>query len=122
VPTTQKYLVLSGGLGSSAYLRSTLMTRLPPGSHPNAVSLSVIRARFPQLAVVKGLVMDKAQRLERGESLLPIRRARRSYGVICRERYDESKHIGEATEWDGFVPGLQWAVGQIEWIVVKVCM
>lgn len=116
----QKYLVLSGGFGSSTYLRHQLESRYPLGVHPNAMNMSTIRAKFPQLAVVKGLVMDKTQKLESGTSLLQCRVARRSYGVVCKEEYNPLIHIGEDVVLDEYIPNKRWAKDQIDWIIRKV--
>jgi hypothetical protein len=82
--------------------------------------MSVIRCKFPQLAVVKGLIADKRQKLEMGTSLLTYRVARRSYGVICMEQYNPNIHIGEDVMMDKFIPGKMWATNQIDWIIKKV--
>jgi hypothetical protein len=116
----QRYLVLSGGLGSSAYLRTQLEERYYRGSHPNAKDMSIIRSQFPQLAVVKGLIADKRQKLELGTSLLTYRVARRSYGMVCMEPYDPNIHIGEDSMPDRFIPGMLWATNQIDWVIKKV--
>jgi hypothetical protein len=82
--------------------------------------MSIIRCKFPQLAVVKGLVVDKRQKLESGTSLLTHRVARRSYGVLCREPWNPNIHIGEDVVMDTFIPGMRWANNQIDWIIRKV--
>ncbi len=82
--------------------------------------MSIIKSRFPQLSVVKGLVVDKRQKLESGVSLLTTRVARRSYGVICMEEYNPNKHLGADIIMDSIIPGKRWAIDQIDWIIKKV--
>jgi hypothetical protein len=82
--------------------------------------MSIIRCKFPQLAVVKGLVVDKRQKLECGTSLLTFRVARRSYGIVCREAWDPNIHLGEEVAMDAYIPGKRWANNQIDWIIKKV--
>lgn len=58
------YLLLSGGLGSSPYVRKKIKARYEQGrlaSRPNARNLKVLLATEPQLAVVHGLVMARIQ-------------------------------------------------------------
>jgi hypothetical protein len=80
----------------------------------------IIRCKFPQLAVVKGLIADKRQKLECGTSLLTHRVARRSYGVICMEPYNPNIHVGEDVMMDRYIPGKRWATNQIDWVIKKV--
>jgi len=82
--------------------------------------MSIIRCKFPQLAVVKGLVVDKRQKLESGTSLLTYRVARRSYGIVCREEWNPNIHVDEDVVMDNFIPGKRWANNQIDWIIRKV--
>lgn len=82
--------------------------------------MSIIRCKFPQLAVVKGLVVDKRQKLDSGMSLLTYRVARRSYGVVCREEWNPNIHIDEDVVLDRFIPGKRWANNQIDWVIRKV--
>jgi len=82
--------------------------------------MSIIRCKFPQLAVVKGLVVDKRQKLESGMSLLTYRIARRSYGIVCREAWDPSIHVDEDVVMDAYIPDKRWANNQIDWIIKKV--
>lgn len=82
--------------------------------------MSIIRCKFPQLAVVKGLVVDRRQKLESGTALLTYRVARRSYGILCREPWNPNIHIDEDVVMDSFIPDLRWANNQIDWIIRKV--
>jgi hypothetical protein len=96
----------------------------------------IVKSHEPRLAVVKGLVIDRRQKLVSGAATLKTRmyvysssptgythaiyRARASYGVLCREPYDPDIHIGAKTEPDPFNKKLKWALMQIDWLVKKV--
>lgn len=116
------YLVLSGGLGSSAYLRQKLASRYERGGsgHANAERLEIKTAKNPQLAVVHGLVIDRVQTQKDPDILVfPKRRCRTSYGIVVREVYDPSRHIGEDVIRDPR-DGQQWAERQIHWFIKQV--
>ncbi|KAI0905716.1 hypothetical protein F4823DRAFT_627632 [Ustulina deusta] len=88
---TPNYLVLSGGLGSSAYVQQRIKEAFP---NPRVV---VAEADEPQLAVVKGLVLDRKQR----------------------EKFGKPKaHSGlrwAISELDGH----RWVDNQISWVIRK---
>ncbi|KAJ2989638.1 hypothetical protein NUW58_g3369 [Xylaria curta] len=108
----QNYLVLSGGLGSSAYVQQRIKEAFP---NPKVV---VAEADEPQLAVVKGLVLDRKQRAKSGSAALRIRKARASYGVVTQVRYDKKVHSGlrpTISELDGE----RWIENQISWVIRK---
>ncbi|EMC95983.1 hypothetical protein BAUCODRAFT_157339 [Baudoinia panamericana UAMH 10762] len=112
-------LVLSGGLGSSPYVRKALEKRFASGGgggHTNAEGLGIITAEEPQLAVVKGLVLARVQPLISGIDILDERRCPLSYGVLCRERYDPKKHQGAPVTID-HIDGKRWAEKQIHWLI-----
>lgn len=69
-----------------------------------------------QLAVVHGLVMDRAQQI--GKGVTPIKQgcARVSYGLVVNQRYNAEKHIGERVV-RGPRDRKRWAVGQVEWLI-----
>lgn len=116
------YLILSGGLGSSAYVRKKLEQRYEHGGagHPNAEKIEIKTAPKPQLAVVHGLVIDRVQNLIDPEKhVYPKRRCRMSYGIVVREVYDPSRHMGEDVVRDGR-DGQQWAERQIHWFIKQV--
>ena len=116
------HLVLSGGLGRSAYVQQMLRARYGDGSSPysNARSMQVRVAPDPQLAVCKGLVADRQRKLKAGEGVMGWRCCRASYGLICRELYDSSniKHIGRATEKDSR-DGKQYVNDCVDWFVIQ---
>ncbi|KAL5046570.1 hypothetical protein BDW71DRAFT_181912 [Aspergillus fruticulosus] len=115
------YLVLSGGFGSSPYVRECLHQRYAlPGvaKHPNVLGLQVLLAEEPQLAVVHGLVLDRIQQLKRGVVMFGARCAPVSYGIICDLIYDPVKHLGEPVRRDPRDDNL-YAVDQIEWLIIQ---
>ena len=103
-----KYLLLSGGLGSSKYVQQQLRARY--------ANLEVLCALEPQLAVAKGLVMDRVQALKEGVGVYTGKCSRVSYGVLCRRPYDKALHRGEPTEKDPLDKKL-WVKEQIDWLI-----
>lgn len=114
-----KYMVLSGGLGSSDYVRTRLEERFMKTPHPNAQKLRIMRSQEPQLAVVKGLIMDRRQNIESGKAILKTRVARVSYGVLCNTLWNELYHKGEDSVIDAYIPDRKFAINQIDWIIKK---
>lgn len=110
------YIVLSGGLGSSPYLRQWVCKRYESGAFPNAPRLKVLTALEPQLAVTHGLVIDRAQELKSGAGVFLERCCRNSYGVVVRAPYDPVAHMGEDVVIDPR-DGMKWAERQIDWII-----
>lgn len=90
-------MVLSGGLGSSAYVRDQLQQRFLAFPHPNSSRVAVIPCNDPQLVVVRGLLLDRQQRWQTNNTkpILASRLARASYGVIVEQTYSPEVHIGE---------------------------
>lgn len=79
-------LVLSGGLGNSTYVQARLRTRYGKGGdsgYSNIQMMQVMVAPEPQLAVCKGLVQDSIQKMIHGQSAIPWRCCRESYGIRC---------------------------------------
>lgn len=97
----KNYMVLSGGLGSSAYVRDTLEKELAKRPHPCARQMQILQAPDPQLVVVKGLLLDRMQKLDSGyKPVLVQRRARASYGLVCKIRYNPEIHVDEDIKED----------------------
>jgi hypothetical protein len=109
-----RYLVLSGGLGGSPYVKTQLDAQYAQ------TRMSIIRSQEPRLSVVKGLVMDRKQRLVTGTAALKTRIARASYGVLCRQIYNPNYHIGADVDYDVYNKSQKWALYQIEWLIRKV--
>lgn len=113
-------MILSGGLGSSAYVRDRLQEALKDNAHPNATQIKIITATDPQLVVVKGLLLDRLQKLDSGSKPVLFRRkARASYGMICKMRYIPEMHFREVLETDP-LDGQTYAMSQIDWLIKKV--
>lgn len=115
-----EFVILSGGLGSSAYVRQRLQQQLTSFPHPNATNAVVIPCQDPQLVVVRGLLLDHQQRTDMGNlSVLATRVARASYGVIVKEVYSPAKHFDQDVVQDPFDASKRWAVDQVQWMIRK---
>ncbi|KAK0671434.1 hypothetical protein QBC41DRAFT_344684 [Cercophora samala] len=111
-----RYIVLSGGLGSSPYIlrkveeyvQNQLLTR------PVLKGTRVHMSAEPQLVIVKGLL------LEQTNSILRTRIARANYGLITSSRYSKKNadHFGQAIRCDIF-DGKSYVDDQIRWIVKR---
>ncbi|KAH6965055.1 hypothetical protein EDB82DRAFT_561037 [Fusarium venenatum] len=89
-------------------------------SHPAAQNCRVIRSRFPQTTVVRGLLEDHKQRMETvNKPVMATYIARASYGVVIREIYDPARHFNEQIEYDEHNPRDRWAINQIQWVIRK---
>ena len=75
--------------------------------------------RYRQLAVVQGLVIDRTQKISRGTGVYRDRCCRVSFGVVCREEYDEIKHRGEKVTTDPLDKS-RWAEDQVDWFIKQV--
>lgn len=114
-------MILSGGLGSSAYVRDKIQQQLITYPHMNAMRVAVVPCHDPQLVVVRGLLLDHQQRMDTGNvPVLAARIARSSYGIIVREMYSPASHFDEDVVQDQWNPKKKWAVNQIQWIIKKV--
>jgi hypothetical protein len=88
--------------------------------HPCASQIRILQAPDPQLVVVKGLLLDRMQKLDSGtQPVLITRRARASYGMVCKEKYNPALHAHEDVKVDP-LDGEMYAMGQIDWIIKKV--
>lgn len=117
------HLVLSGGLGNSAYVQSCLSSRYAFGNtpHSNARSIQIRVAPDPQLVVCKGNVADRVQKLKSGQSVLGWRCCRASYGTKCKMLYspNNTEHLGLRTEIDA-LDGKTYVVDCVDWFIKKV--
>ncbi|KAH7130789.1 hypothetical protein B0J11DRAFT_613356 [Dendryphion nanum] len=115
-------MVLSGGLGNSAYVRDSLRSRYGYGNaaHPNGRNMQIRVAPDPQLVVCKGNVADRVQKLKSGQSVLGWRCCRASYGTLCKVLYNPQNpvHIGLKTEQDPF-DGRVYVMDCIDWLIKK---
>ncbi|KAK2750331.1 hypothetical protein FQN57_003811 [Myotisia sp. PD_48] len=109
-------IVLSGGFGSSEYLKSRFIERY--AMKPIMEGMQILTVDEPQLAVVCGLVRDRTQQLERGENSFCYRRCPVSYGIVIDQRYDPQKHIGEPVRVGKF-DKIKYAENQISWVLLQ---
>jgi hypothetical protein len=88
--------------------------------HPHAHQIKILQAPDSQLVVVKGLLLDRLQKLDSGlNSVIVSRIARQSYGAVCKSKYDPSLHLGQAVKKDPY-DGQLYAIGQVNWMIKKV--
>ncbi|KAI5795049.1 hypothetical protein EDC01DRAFT_629803 [Geopyxis carbonaria] len=127
----KSYLVLSGGLGSSHYVKMLLTQYFHPEStsasnlsapYPNlpapspcARNMEILQAAEPQLAVCKGLVIDRMLRLSTGTVVIS-RLSRASYGILYNEKFNKVKHRGQSPQIDP-IDGKYYAMDQIRWLI-----
>ncbi|KAH7123083.1 hypothetical protein EDB81DRAFT_913210 [Dactylonectria macrodidyma] len=115
-----RYMILSGGLGSSIYVKEAIQGRFSTNPHPNAMNVAVVPCRDPQLVVARGLLFDQQQKWVTGNtSVLTSRIARTSYGVVVKQLYSAAHHFGEDLSDDPFEPNTKWAMNQIQWLISK---
>lgn len=69
--------------------------------------------------MVHGLVLARTQALKGGPEVLSSRRCSVSYGVLCRENYDQTKHQGEDVEQDPY-DKKRYAEKQVSWFIKQV--
>lgn len=114
------HLVLSGGLGNSAYVQAQLRNHYATTNIPNARGISVRIAPDPQLAVCKGLVSDRVRKLLTSHSVLGWRCCRSSYGTMCKILYDKRnpEHAGKQLMRDP-LNGKMYIMQAIAWFVKK---
>ncbi|KAJ5084562.1 hypothetical protein NUU61_009141 [Penicillium alfredii] len=115
------YLVLSGGFGSSPYVRRRLLERFgnaAPTKPPNALNMNILLADEPQLVVVHGLVMDRTQQLKQGVQTFGSRCSPVSYGIVCDKLYNPAKHVGQPLWLDPHDDNT-YAINQVDWLVIK---
>lgn len=110
------HLVLSGGLGNSAYVQTKLKQRYTMRVH---TSLQVHVASEPQLAVCKGVVVDWL-RSKKDQPVLEWRCSRSSYGTECKVLYNKNNpaHIGLPTQMDP-LNEQQYITRAIAWFIRK---
>ncbi|KAJ4316094.1 hypothetical protein N0V84_008023 [Fusarium piperis] len=107
--------------GSSEYVQWRMREYFYGLAHPNIRGVAVTMSRSRQTTIVRGLLEDHKQKMEIGNMLVPAPYvAQASYGVVDRELYDPTRHVGEPLEDDEFDQKQRWAVNQIHWIIHKV--
>ncbi|PVH93403.1 hypothetical protein DM02DRAFT_619306 [Periconia macrospinosa] len=115
-----RHLVLSGGLGNSAYVQQRLRTQYSASSLPNAQNVTLRISPDPQLAVCKGMVSDRVRKILTSKSVLGTRCCRSSYGTMCKIRYDkrDPEHAGKELYKDPY-NGKLYLIDAIAWFVKK---
>jgi cell division ATPase FtsA len=116
------YIILSGGLGSSPYVQDRLRWHFDEHNttlSPAAKGLKILAAEEPQLAVVQGLVLERAQQISRAFDPIVSRHARVSYGVVVNLKYNPDIHRGQSFVKDPR-DGKKWIPNQIEWLIRQV--
>ncbi|EEQ87740.1 uncharacterized protein BDCG_02860 [Blastomyces dermatitidis ER-3] len=113
------YLVLSGGFGSSPYVKRRLLERYESeNASCSSGAMKVLIAEEPQLAVVEGLVMNRIQHLHRGVIPFGSRCSPVSYGILCDKAYKPRIHLGQPVRYDARDKKI-YAVDQIDWIIIQ---
>jgi hypothetical protein len=116
------HLVLSGGLGNSAYVQRRLKERyaMNVDTFSNARSLRVHVSPEPQLAVCKGICLDKVKDIGFGKPVLGWRCCRASYGTDCKILYDRKnpEHHGKRTQTDN-LDHKEYIMNGVAWFIKK---
>jgi hypothetical protein len=68
---------------------------------------------------MKGLVIDRIQRMQTGDPVLRVRRCRVSYGILASVPFDPEAHEEEEHYTNPFT-GQKLALNIIKWIIKKV--
>ncbi|TLD20700.1 hypothetical protein PspLS_08428 [Pyricularia sp. CBS 133598] len=115
-----KYVILSGGLGKSEYVRSQMRHILAGRRHERLQSASavILNSEDPQLVVVRGMLFAHQQMM----AGIPVLRnfvARASYGIIVQEEYDKHKHLTLPKSDIEIIDKKKWAKNQIKWLFTK---
>ncbi|OCL09960.1 hypothetical protein AOQ84DRAFT_402945 [Glonium stellatum] len=113
------HFVISGGLGSSRYVQDRIKQRYE--YHQNGKGIKILISTDPQLAVCKGLVLDRVFRQNYEIAILPTAHCSASYGIIVNELYDKKKHDNQRNlvKRENKIDGKWYAVGQIHWLILK---
>lgn len=86
---------------------------------PASAGLKILAAEEPQLAVVHGLVMERAQQTSKALNPITVRHARVSYGIVVNQLYDPKIHQGMNFSRDPR-DGKKWMLDQVEWLIRQV--
>ncbi|KAK2801105.1 hypothetical protein FQN50_007832 [Emmonsiellopsis sp. PD_5] len=107
------HFVISGGLGSSEYVQQRIHERYERGGAGKRILIS----DDPQLAVCKGLVLDRIHRVKHGHSMISTRSSRFSYGILYNKEFSPSiyRRRPEGLEIDG----KYYLVDQIHWLLKR---
>ena len=76
---------------------------------------------YRNLAVVKGLLIDRMQKLKFDKSVLRVRKCRQSLGIICDQPYDKTRVAHQRAKLrSDILDGKTYATEQIDWFVKQV--
>lgn len=118
------YMILSGGLGSSQYVKNKLEERYcKERPYSNAAKMTILRAETPQAVVAKGLVTDHLRTHGKHNdktSVLQNWISPRSYGVLCVKPWDPHIHLEQDKDQAHHFTGEVYAKNQIQWVIKKV--
>ncbi|PGH01730.1 hypothetical protein GX51_05046 [Blastomyces parvus] len=116
-PAKVTHFVLSGGLGSSPYVQDCFKINYGSGKAAKGILIS----EDPQLAVCRGLVIDRIHRLRHGYSVLSTRCSSISYGIVVNNRVRGSKAPPGLNGNVEISPynGKRYIVNQIQWLIVR---
>jgi hypothetical protein len=112
------YLILSGGLGSSAYLKDAIEKRYcENGTHASFLTkkMEILKASHPQEVVAKGLVINRLQKMKIGTSVLTSRISVNSVGLVTDVLYNPAKHINAKVH--KALNGQKYADNAINWLI-----
>ncbi|KAF8252502.1 hypothetical protein K440DRAFT_646024 [Wilcoxina mikolae CBS 423.85] len=70
-------------------------------------NLHILKSDDPQLAVAKGLVMDRIETYEHRQSFILSQCCRANYGIICSREYNKRKHKGLPVKKEP----IRWQIG-----------
>ncbi|TEY43471.1 hypothetical protein BOTCAL_0369g00010 [Botryotinia calthae] len=120
VASILKYIILSGGLGSSSYLLKRIQSAFSNNMDPAASSIEVLVSDEPQLSVCRGLVLDRLQKVKENRHVLAGRICSKSYGVVCGKKYDKKNpdHIS-GPFYKNKITGETMVDRQIQWLIKK---
>ncbi|KAM0153037.1 hypothetical protein ACHAPG_007283 [Botrytis cinerea] len=115
-----KYIILSGGLGSSPYLLRRIRSKFSNNMDPTASSIEVLLSDEPQLSVCRGLVLDRLQKIKENRHVLAGRVCSKSYGVVCGKKFDKKNpdHIS-GPFYKNKITGEIMVDKQIQWLIKK---
>ena len=99
-------------------LRRRFDEQTPDGT-PASAGLKILAAEEPQLSVVQGLVLERAQQISQMLTPISSRCARVSYGVVVNQRYNRKIHKDKDYVRDDR-DGKKWVANRIEWLIKEV--
>ncbi|KAI0385404.1 hypothetical protein F5Y04DRAFT_292015 [Hypomontagnella monticulosa] len=120
----QKHIILSGGLGSSAYVGEQLRTRFNRESHEVLRDAEFHVSSAPRLCVCQGLVYERLCNLYEGTSTFTQLRASSSFGILKHKNYDSKRRSHElAREGNKLetIPGDDgsWVPDCVDWLILR---